>query len=197
MYSIPLNSYNSYFSGYSGYPYIPGFSTPPNGSVVIDKFGNPIANLDVNPLLANYLQNQYNNTNTNNTTNTTNNTNDTKDPFDSLYYQIPLQSYYYQDIGNDNVMRSKMVKFFYDQIKVWYGESFSDLSKYMQGKNENEKYEDFKNKLTKDIIYKILKRFVKKTNIKWYELDKYIYKSKIKSYIHNKLDDYFGKKKTL
>lgn len=112
----------------------------------------------------------------------------------------------YQDISNDKELLSKMIIFYYDKIKHWLQSGdYSDLFDLFEVKNgkvvraksisgkkhsdsDSEKiYSHIKNILSKKLIYKILKRFTEKMNVRWVDLDKYTYKSKVKYYIMMKL----------
>lgn len=82
----------------------------------------------------------------------------------NIYFLPPpvIPSYYeYQDINNDVELRTTVVNFFFKKLKKWV-------------KNEKIfiKYQDYDidNKKTKRKLYKLLRFYVKKGNINWYDL---------------------------
>ena len=98
-----------------------------------------------------------------------NSSNDSKDSKDNktITYIIPqsiMPSYYeYQDINKDAKLRIDVINFFFYRLLNWVKHD-SLFSKY-------KKYElSLDNKKTKRKLYKILRKFVKKSNINWYEI---------------------------
>jgi hypothetical protein len=127
-------------------------------------------------------------------------------------YTIPNYSshiYYapYQDINSDSELRKKMISFFYKKIikKIEY---YTDLYKYIIQTKDNirlikniNEYENndrtfsnakmnflINNFITYDNIKKIIKKFITKNNINWYDLKKY--KSSVYDYIHTNIRKY-------
>ena len=103
----------------------------------------------------------------------------------STYYIMPtpfIQSYYnYQDINQDPHLRIDVVNFFYDKLLKWVSSS-SIYKKY----RSHEDYIYNNKKKIKYKLYKLLRFFVKKTNLNWYELrtNHFI----IKEFIKNKFN---------
>jgi hypothetical protein len=91
---------------------------------------------------------------------------DSSDKIIKYYFIPPMPSYYeYQDINQDSQLRTDVVNYFYHKLLKWITSS-SLYEKY-------QKHEDYlyKNKTeVKQKIYKLLRYFVKKANINWYEL---------------------------
>ena len=88
----------------------------------------------------------------------------------------------YTDINKDKNLRKKITQFFHKKTIKWVSSypEFSHLIKY-QKKLKTE--EGFK------VIYKLIRYFVKKYNINWYDLrDNY---SIVKDFIRAKLDEVF------
>lgn len=116
-----------------------------------------------------------------------------------LYYSI------YQDINTDPELRDKMITYFYDKTIQNLKDDFSDLYKYIiqsnndvrliKNLNEYEKNDrkftypkmDFlvNNFASHSKIKDIIKKYVAKNNINWYDLKKY--KDSILDYIHSKI----------
>lgn len=93
-------------------------------------------------------------------------TTQSKDTIIKYYFLPPIPSYYeYQDINQDEQLRTDVVNYFYYKLLKWVASS----SMYKEYRNyENDLY---KNKVeTKRNIYKLLRYFIKKANINWYEL---------------------------
>ena len=88
-----------------------------------------------------------------------------KNSIPKVYMSAPiLPSYYeYQDINKDAKLRIDVINFFFYRLLNWVKHD-SLFSKY-------KKYElSLDNKKTKRKLYKILRKFVKKSNINWYEI---------------------------
>jgi hypothetical protein len=101
----------------------------------------------------------------------------------TIYYILPpTPSYYeYQDINQDTTLRTDVVNYFYNKLLKW----ISSSSMYKKHK----KHEDYlyKNKSKIKLnLYKLLRYFVKKAKINWYELrtNHFI----IKEYLAKKFD---------
>jgi hypothetical protein len=116
-----------------------------------------------------------------------------------LYYSI------YQDINTDPDLRDKMITYFSEKTIHMLKDDFSDLYKYViqtnnevrliKNLNEYEKNDrkftypklDFiiNNFASPSKIKEIIKKYVAKNNLKWYDLKKY--KDSLLDYIHSKI----------
>ena len=76
------------------------------------------------------------------------------------YYPVPTiheYVYEYQNLNKDTNLRNDVTIFFLEKILKW-------INKYPE-------FEILKSKnINYDLIYKILRKIVKKTNLNWYEL---------------------------
>jgi hypothetical protein len=98
------------------------------------------------------------------------------------YYPAPpiIQSYYkYQDVNNDKNLQDTETRYFLDKTIYWIknDKSFKSLKKL-------QKY--FKGPDGYEIMYKLLKLFVKRGNTNWYDLEKQ--QNLVKDYIKHKLN---------
>ena len=114
----------------------------------------------------------------------TKNTNETKDPNDKVikYFITPpiMPSYYeYQDVNKDVELRVDVINFFFKKLLKWVNNDKLFI-KY-------EKHKDnLDNKKTKRKLYKLLRNFIKKSNINWYDLrDNYLL---LKEYLYKHFD---------
>lgn len=76
------------------------------------------------------------------------------------YYYSPYNNetvYKYQNVNKDMTLRNNVTNFFLKKISKW-------ILKYSKFKILSSKNINY------DIIYKILRKIVKKTNLNWYEL---------------------------
>lgn len=76
------------------------------------------------------------------------------------YYQPPFTHdtvYSYQNINKDMNLRNDVTKFFVEKVLIW----IKKYSEFDILKSKNINY---------DLIYKILRKIVKKKNLNWYEL---------------------------
>jgi hypothetical protein len=116
-----------------------------------------------------------------------------------LYYSI------YQDINTDPELRNTMTTYFYEKTIQNLKDDFSDLYKYViqtnndvrliKNLNEYDKNDrkftypkmDFliENFISSHKVKDIIKKYVAKNNIKWYDLKKY--KDSLLDYIHSKI----------
>jgi hypothetical protein len=123
------------------------------------------------------------------------------------YIEYRPQLYYsmYQDINTDPELRDKMITYFYDKTVQSLKDEFSDLYKYVIQTNQDvrliknlNEYEKNDRKFTypkmdfllnhfiaPHKIKDIVKKYVAKNNIKWYDLKKY--KESLLDYIHSKI----------
>ena len=97
------------------------------------------------------------------------------------YFPAPpiIQTYHkYQDVNNDTNLQHKETLYFLGKTIDWikYDKSFKSLKKF-------EKY--FKGADGYEIMYKLLKLFVKRGNTNWYDLK--IQQDLVKDYIKHKL----------
>jgi len=110
-------------------------------------------------------------------------------------------------VNNDPDLRREMVKYFYEKLKyTWLPEYFNDLYKYFVVKDgsvsyiksiaeydTSTEYNEIKaNYIVKHIFEKIdmealLEKYVKKRNLKWYDLKKN-HKADIKEHVHSKIE---------
>jgi hypothetical protein len=108
--------------------------------------------------------------------------NDKGEPIYKNYFPPPPiieSTYIYQDINNDHQLREQVIDFFNKKLFKWITIK-KDLM-FLKNKinNDNSKY----------ILYKIIRRFVKKYNINWYDLiDNY---DLVKYYIFNNIKKIF------
>ena len=76
------------------------------------------------------------------------------------YYPVPTTHesiYEYQNINKDMNLRYNVTNFFIEKIKIW-------INKYPE-------FEKLKSKnISYDLVYHILRKVVKKSNLNWYEL---------------------------
>ena len=97
------------------------------------------------------------------------------------YWPVPpyVQSIYqYQNINNDNNLQKDVTLFFHTKLLLWINkESKFKQYKYLEKKLDTNNGIKF--------IYKLLKKFISKTNINWYDLRDNYYL--IKKYILIKL----------
>ena len=99
------------------------------------------------------------------------------------YWTVPslIESVYeYQDVNNDKNLQKDVTKFFYKKLLLWISEDnkFSKLQKI----NKIEKHGII-------IVYKLLKKFINRTHINWYDLrDNY---KLIKKFFYIKLSSIF------
>ena len=95
--------------------------------------------------------------------------------------QINEIVYEYQNINNDKNLQNNVIKYFYYKLLKWIDkdEKFIKFNKNIHKLEKNE---------GKLCIYKILRKFIKKTNLNWYDLRKN--KKNVKIYIYKKLSDY-------
>lgn len=96
------------------------------------------------------------------------------------YWPVPPVvegEYNYEDVNKDPKLRENVTKFFYNKVLKWIEKD----PKYMNLKSIKTLLE----KHGKRYIYNILRRFVKKSKLNWYNLkDEYKF---IKKYMYNKL----------
>jgi hypothetical protein len=96
------------------------------------------------------------------------------------YYPPPAiieGEYQYEDINKNPELRKNMTRFFYNKVLKWI-EKDNQYNKLKSIKSLIEKH-------GKVYIYNILRRFVKKSGLNWYDLkDEYKY---IKKYLCKKL----------
>ena len=102
--------------------------------------------------------------------NTTNNTHEYKrywpvPPVSSMYYE-------YQNINKDSNLRELETKFFYNKALKWITDSLITDPDKITLLNSNKGYK---------IIYKLLRKYVKRSNINWYDLKNHY--STIKNYL--------------
>lgn len=83
------------------------------------------------------------------------------------------------DINKDPKFRKDMTIFFLKKIVKW-------MENYDAFKHTRKNLKKIKSKEGQNIIYKILREFVKKNEIKWFDLDN-IYYDKVKDYLKFKL----------
>jgi len=101
------------------------------------------------------------------------------------YYFLPppmIQPYYeYQDINQDQQLRIDVVNYFYNKLLKW----ISSSSMYKKYRSHEDYIYNNKTKI-KYKLYKLLRFFVKKADINWYELrtNHFI----IKEFIKNKFE---------
>ena len=86
----------------------------------------------------------------------------------------------YTDVNKDLNLRKKSVYYFYDKLIKW----ISNDKNFIELKNTEYDNLDNKNKILKK-IYKLLRYYIKKKNINWWDLGKK-YKS-VKRYIRNNI----------
>ena len=88
--------------------------------------------------------------------------------------------YDYVNVNKDKDLRKKIVNNLYNKLLNWI-ENDIDFSKL-----KNSEIQDIKNeKKIKNILYRIVKSFVTKKKINWWDINKY--RTKIKKYIRDKL----------
>ena len=107
-----------------------------------------------------------------------NNSNKFEKPLFKKYYPVPpvYQSIYeYQDINNDINLRKKFTLFFHNKLLGWIDKDskFKFLHNKKKQISSTEGY---------NVIYKLLRKFVKKSNINWYDLSDN--KNLIKDYLY-------------
>ena len=96
------------------------------------------------------------------------------------YYQprLTIQSYKYQDVNNDSNLQQKETFYFLDKTIDWIknDKSFKKLKVFKRHLNGPDGY---------NIMYKLLKLFVRRGDTNWYDLK--IQQSLVKDYIKHKL----------
>ena len=96
------------------------------------------------------------------------------------YYQprLTIQSYKYQDVNNDINLQQKETFYFLDKTIDWIknDKSFKKLKVFKKHLNGPDGY---------NIMYKLLKLFVRRGDTNWYDLK--IQQSLVKDYIKHKL----------
>lgn len=84
-----------------------------------------------------------------------------------LTYFVPPpminSSFYYQDINTDANLRDNVTNFFLKKTIKW-------INKYDEFKNNKNLLPKLKTDIGYDLIYNILRQFVKKNNCNWYDL---------------------------
>lgn len=120
------------------------------------------------------------------------NKNDIKISVDDISYNInkPLTYFLpppnipstilYQDVNKDKNLRNSMTLFYLNKTIKW-------INKYNKFKNLKYLLNKLESKSGYKIIYNILRQYVKKNIINWYDLKQNYYDVKI--FIKNKLDD--------
>lgn len=103
----------------------------------------------------------------------------------SLHNFILVPSLYnffdnYTDVNKDTVLRKKSVKYFYNELIDW----ISNDKDFIELKNTEFDNLNNKNQVLKK-IFKLLRYYIKKKKINWWELEKK-YKS-VKRYIRNNI----------
>jgi|UniRef100_A0A6C0EFS5 predicted enzyme involved in methoxymalonyl-ACP biosynthesis len=100
------------------------------------------------------------------------------------YWPVPpiIDSVYeYQDVNNDKNLQKDVTKFFYKKLLLWISED-----------NNFDKFKKKINKIENDgirIVYILLKKFITRTHINWYDLrDNY---KLIKKFFYIKLSSIF------
>ena len=97
------------------------------------------------------------------------------------YYYIPPPYtkvvYEYQDLNKNKTLRNDVTKFFQDKILKW-------ISTDPKFKNFNKKFINSSDGFNH--IYQLLKHFIKKSGLNWYELREKNYHL-VKKYLKNKL----------
>jgi hypothetical protein len=92
---------------------------------------------------------------------------------------ITQSIYEYQDVNNDVNLQLDVTNFYYNKLLLWLDNS-SKFSKF-------KKFKQINKKLGIKFIYKLLKNFINKYKINWYDLR--LNHASIKIYIYNKLLD--------
>ena len=96
------------------------------------------------------------------------------------YWPVPpiIESVYeYQNVNSDKNLQKNVTMFFYNKLLSWINND-NNFNKFIKFKSIN-------TKISILFIYKILQKFISKTNINWYDLrDNY---KLIKKYIYIKL----------
>ena len=81
-------------------------------------------------------------------------------PLTKKYYPVPPiheMVYEYQNVNKDMTLRNNVTNFFLEKISKW-------ILKYPEFKKLSSKNINY------NIVYQILRKIVKKTNLNWYEL---------------------------
>ncbi len=87
-------------------------------------------------------------------------------------------TYEYQNVNNDQRLRDDVTSFFYKKIIKW-------IKTYKEFNHLKNKLSILESSNGKKIIYRILKEYIKNTNINWYDVrDNY---STIKDYLRYKI----------
>lgn len=103
------------------------------------------------------------------------------------YYPVPMTNplfnnpsiFQYQDVNKDKSLRKNITSFFNDQTINWIKNDDS-FNKFQS------KLNFMKSSLGYDFIYKLLRKFVHHSDIKWYDLrDNY---DSVKKYIKHKMN---------
>ena len=105
------------------------------------------------------------------------------------------ESYYqYQNLNKDKNLRNHMVKKYTKHLEKWIDNNFYDklniLIKFRKS-NKNIKEYIFKNYLTYEKIYSILRKYVNRNDVNWYDLHEHKYElrkyftKKIKKFLEN------------
>ena len=118
------------------------------------------------------------------------NKNDKKIIVDDISYNKPLTYFLppsnipstilYQDVNKDKNLRNSMTLFYLNKTIKW-------INKYNKFKNLKHLLNKLESKSGYKIIYNILRQYVKKNIINWYDLKQNY--SDVKIFIKNKLDD--------
>ena len=111
--------------------------------------------------------------------------------------QTVMSNYYkYSDVNKDPKLRKMMVEYYKKKIKKWISSSREYESKLLNKFSKNKILnsslsEDIFNKYINDYrIYKILREFVNKRELNWYDLKKYKknIKKKVLNFLIEKID---------
>jgi hypothetical protein len=100
-----------------------------------------------------------------------------------IYFEPPPfieSSITYQDVNKDPNLRKLLTDFFYEKTIKW-------VSSYNNFKNVKKSLTMLKSDKGYSIIYNLLRKYIKKNNLNWYDLKKYY--NNIKEYLKFELEN--------